>query len=433
MLRALRRPFYGWWVVGAAIVLQALPSGLLQQAFGTYVVLLERDFGWSRTTLAGAFSAVRVEEGLLGPLQGWLLDRFGPRVVMRVGTVIFGAGFFVFARIDSVLWFYLAFMIMAVGASLAGFLSITTAIVNWFDRRRSTAMGIALLGTAVGGLFLPLVVLALEAWGWRTVANLSGVLVLAIGLPLTQVIRNRPEQYGLLPDGRVLEAGTDAGGSVAASEDGRAAASFTAREAMRTRAFWFISLAHAASVLVVSVVQVHFVAHATVGLGYSLAAAGGIVTVQTLTNLAGRPLGGYVSDRTSSRLVIIVCMFAHCVALLLLAYSQSLWMVIAFALLNGLAWGARVPVIVSMRAEYFGSSSFGAIMGLSSMVVTGGAVAAPLLAAVAYDALGSYTLSFTALAVLAALGSLFLVFIPPAGAAPRGRGVEEGATVAVVG
>lgn len=412
MLNRLRRPFYGWWIVSAAIVLQALPSGLLQQAFGTYVVLLEREFGWSRTTLAGAFSAIRMEEGLLGPLQGWMVDRFGPRAVMRVGTLIFGGGFFIFARIDTVIGFYAAFMLMAIGASMAGFLSITTAIVQWFDRKRSMAMGIALLGTAIGGFLLPLVALGLQAWGWRAVANLSGVLVLAIGLPMTQVIRNRPEHYGLLPDGRSPNETME---ETAALDAGRASGhDYTAREAMRTRAFWFISLAHAASVLVVSVVQVHFVAHATGALGYSLEAAAALVTVQTATNLVGRPIGGYVSDRTSSRFVIIMCMLLHAVALLLLAFARSQWMVIAFALLNGLAWGARVPVIVSMRAEYFGSRSFGAIMGLSSMVVTGGAVVAPILAALAYDVLGSYTISFTVLAVLAAVGSLFLVFTPSA-------------------
>jgi len=407
-------------MVGAAIVLQALPSGLLQQAFGAYVVLLERDFGWSRTVLSGAFSVVRVEEGLLGPLQGWMIDRFGPRNVMRIGTIVFAAGFFIFANISSVLGFYLAFMVMAIGASLAGFLSITTAIVNWFDRKRSMAMGIALLGTAVGGLLLPVVVVGLEMWGWRTVANLSGAIVLILGLPMVQVMRRRPEDHGMLPDGRdPVEAAAEAA-SAAARGDVSDEINYTAREALRTRAFWFISLAHAASVLVVSVVTVHFTPHATGNLGYSLSAAAGIVTLQTITNLIGRPLGGWLSDRIGSRAVIIMCMIVHAVALLLLAFANALWMLASFALLNGLAWGARVPVIVSIRAEYFGAKSFGAIMGISSSVVTVAAVIAPVLAAMAYDSLGSYTLSFVILAVMAALGSLFMVFTPPPQArAPR--------------
>jgi MFS transporter, OFA family, oxalate/formate antiporter len=297
---------------------------------------------------------------------------------------------------------------MAIGASLAGFLSITTAIVNWFDRKRSMAMGIALLGTAVGGLLLPLVVRGLEVWGWRTVANLSALAVL----------RRRPQEYGLLPDGATLE--VDSHGVSSADTAPDLTPSFTAREAMRTRAFWFISLAHAASVLVVSVVTVHFTPHATGNLGYSLQAAAGLVTIQTITNLIGRPFGGWLSDRIGSRAVIILCMLLHAVALVLLAFAQALWMIAAFALLNGLAWGARVPVIVSIRAEYFGAKSFGSIMGISSSVVTVAAVIAPVLAAMSYDAFGSYTLSFVTLAAFAALGSLFMVFMPPPAPRPVG-------------
>jgi MFS family permease len=408
MLATLRRPFYGWYIVAAAIVFQAMPSGLVMQAFGTYAVLLEREFMWSRTAISSGFALMRVEEGLLGPLQGWMLDRFGPRMVMRVGTLIFAAGLFLFARIHSVLEFYGAFTAIAVGVSMAGFLTLTTAVVQWFDRKRSMAMGIALLGGAAGGLILPVVVEALERWGWRAVANASAAIVLVVGLLAAQVIRGRPEEYGLLPDGRSAEHETD-GEREAAREE---TVEFSAREALRTRAFWLISLAHAASVLVVSVVQVHFAPHA-VALGFSLQQAALVITIQTAGNLVSRPLGGWASDRVGSRVVILFAMLGHAVALLLLAYAQSFLMLAGFALLNGLAWGARVPVIVAMRAEYFGSRSFGTIMGLSSVLVTAASVIAPVLAGLSYDVLGSYTLSFTILAVLSGIGSLFVVFTPP--------------------
>jgi len=172
-------------------------------------------------------------------------------------------------------------------------------------------------------------------------------------------------------------------------------------------------MAHAASVLVVSVVQVHYTAHVIETFGISLTAAAFYITLQTTTNFVARPLGGWISDRVGSRNVIMAAMLMHAVALLLLAFGTSLWTVAAFALLNGFAWGARVPVIVSMRAEYFGSRSFGKIMGLSSMVVTAGSVAGPVLAGLSYDITGSYQFGFTALAILAGLGTLFLVFTPP--------------------
>ncbi len=424
-----KRPFYGWWIVGAAIVTQSLGSGLLQQAFGTYVVLLGAEFGWSRTALSGAFSLARVEDGLLGPIEGWLLDKFGARTVMRIGFLLFGVGFFLFARLDSLFEFYATFLIMSVGASMAGFLAITTAIVNWFNRRRSLAMGIALLGNPIGGYALPLVVRALETYGWRAVADVSGAIIIVVGLAVSQLVRQRPELYGYLPDGDTPAAPSRPGAPAVATaivDDG----SFTVGQALRTRAFWFISLAHAASVLVVSVAQVHYTAHVIEAFGVSLTTAAAIITLQTTTNFIARPLGGWLSDKVGSRNVIMVAMLMHSVALLMLAFGTSLWMVGGFALLNGFAWGARVPVVVSMRAEYFGSRAFGRIMGLSSMVVTVGSIAGPVLAGLSYDMTGSYKVGFTALAILAGFGTLFMVFMPPPALRPSPVSSDEHAVAA---
>ena len=402
-----RRIFYGWLIVGAGFGVQALIGGLLFHAYGSYVVLLGRDFGWSRTMLSAAFSLARVEDGLLGPVQGWMVDRFGPRVVMRVGCVLFGVAFMLFSRIDSVATFYAAFILMAVGAALAGFLSVTTAIVNWFNRRRSLAIGLSMIGFAAGGLAQPLVVGALEAYGWRTVAFASGVIIIAVGLPLTQLMRHRPEPYGYLPDGVPAETVASAGGPEPEPRDD---AGFTPREALRTRSFWLISLGHGAALLVVSAVMVHFVAHVNESLGYSLPQAAAVITLITGMSVVGQLGGGYLGDRANMRLIMMICMLGHAAGVLLLTFATALWMVIAFAVLHGLAWGARVPVIIAIRAEYFGAQSFGTIMGLSSLITMIGMILGPIVAGAAYDATGSYKPGFTVLAILAGLGSLFFVF-----------------------
>jgi MFS family permease len=181
---------------------------------------------------------------------------------------------------------------------------------------------------------------------------------------------------------------------------------------MRTRAFWFISLAHAAAVLVVAAVTVHFTAYATETLGYSLTEAAGVVTLMTVMNIVGMVGGGYLGDRVNSRLVITAAMLGHAAALLFLTFAQGLWMVLMFAVLNGLAWGARVPVIIAMRAEYFGPRSYGTIMGFSSLVVAGGSIGGPVLAGLSFDVTGSYSVGFVGLSVLAGLGSLFMILLP---------------------
>lgn len=408
-MRPRRHVFYGWWIVVAGFGVQALVGGLLFHAYGAYVVLLQRDFGWSRTVLSAAFSLTRVEDGILGPIQGWMVDRFGPRAVMQVGLVLFGVAFMLFSRIDSIATFYAVFILMALGASLGSFLSVTTAIVNWFDRRRSLALGLAMIGFAAGGLAQPLVVAAMDHYGWRSVAFASGVIIIAAGLPLTALVRHRPESYGYLPDGGPAEG--ERGGDGAQPADPEEV-SFTPREAMRTRAFWFISLGHAAALLVVSAVMVHLVAHVNESLGYSLAQAAAVVTLMTAMSVVGQIGGGFLGDRVNMRLIMGACMLGHAAGMLMLAFASALWMVIAFAILHGLAWGARVPVIISIRADYFGAESFGTIMGFSSLIVMIGMIVGPIFAGAMYDATGSYETGFTVLAVLAGFGLLFFVFSP---------------------
>ncbi|MDA0256530.1 MAG: MFS transporter, partial [Chloroflexi bacterium] len=433
-----RRPFYGWWIVTAGAGIQILFSGLLMQAFGAYAAVLREEFGWSRALISGAFSLARAESGILGPLQGWMLDRFGPPAIMRVGLVIFGVGFMLFSQLNSPLTFYITFFMIAVGSSLGGPMAITVSIVNWFERRRSTALGISQVGFAIGGLLVPLTVLAIEGWGWRETAFGSGVLIIAIGIPLSFVIRHRPEPYGYTVDGRPPEpvaprVGVDVGAGElevgADVEPLRDPRDFTAREAMRTRAFWMVSLGHGSALLVVSAVMVHLVLQLTDRHGYTLGQAALVISLLTAMQLVGQVGGASLGDRFEKRGIIVTCMVMHMVGLLLLAFASSVWMVVAFAVLHGLAWGTRGPLMMAIRADYFGRASYGTIMGFSSMIVMLGMMGGPLLAGFLADRTGNYEVGFTVLAVSAGMGSIFFILAkcpelpvrPHVGSAPLDR------------
>lgn len=406
MKRRLGTVFYGWWIVAAALCMQTIQGGLYMRSYASYVVLLRGEFAWSKTMLAIAFSLSRTEIGLLGPIEGWMIDRFGPRPVLRVGVVIFGLGFIAFSMMQTLPQFFLASALMAIGSSLGGHLPLSVSVVNWFERRRSMALGIMSLGFAIGGLLTPLVVLSLEVFGWRATAFGSGILVIAVGLPLAQIVRHRPEAYGMVVDGRPPASSTGPDGQPSAT----VRVSFTAREAMRTRAFWFISFGHASALLVVSAVMVHLAEHLTTNLGYSLRTAGGVMALLTVMQLVGQVIGGFIGDLVSKRLVCALCMAGHAGGLAVLAFATAPWMVVAFAVLHGLAWGGRGPLMSAIRAEYFGPASFGTIVGFSSMVVTLGMTAGPILAGVLADRTGNYEAGFTILATLSALGSLFFIF-----------------------
>lgn len=386
---------------------------------------MREEFGWSRTLFAAAFAMARSESAILGPIQGWLTDRFGPRALMRVGMTIFGLGFILFSRVGSPVEFFLAFFLVAVGAGLGGYVPIAVAIVNWFQRRRALALGFASSGSAVGGLLTPVVVASLTSFGWRWTALLSGVVILAFGLPLAQVFRHRPEHHGEYPDGLPPAEATSAApsGDPPGASPGRGDAArvdFTPREAMRTPAFWLVSLGHGSALLVVSAVIVHMVTHVTERLGYTLGQAATVVALLTVAQIAGHLGGGWAGDRASKRAIVVACMVGHAVALLLLAAASAYWMVVAFAVLHGLSWGTRGPLMAAIRADYFGSAAFGTISGVSSMVTMLGMVAGPLVAGILADRTGSYRLGFTVLALLSFVGSVFFLLAkrpppPPAG------------------
>jgi MFS family permease len=417
-LNQLFRPrghvFYGWWIVASAGGVQWLAGVLWMQSYGAYMVFLLDDFGWSKAMVAGAFALTRIESGILGPLQGWLVDRFGPRLILTIGTLMFGVGFMLFSLVDSIVSFYLCFLLIALGSSLGGFATLMVSIVSWFNRNRAKAIAGSQLGFSVGGLSVPLVILLLETYGWRTTAFISGITVLVVGLPLVQVVKHRPEDHGELPDGfapdpevPIDDAGTQ--------PEARTTRDFTAREAMRTQAFWLISVGHALALLTVSAVMVHLIAHLTESMDYSVSQAGGVVALLTGFQMLGQLAGGYLGDRINKRLICVACMVAHAAGLLLVTFANSFWMVLAFAVLHGLAWGTRGPLMVALRADYFGPRSFGTIMGFSSLIVMLGMSAGPIFAGVMADIYGNYEIGLAVLAGLSLTGSLcFLAATPPA-------------------
>jgi len=400
-----KRIFYGWWMVTAGCGLQFLQSALLMQSFGAYVAVLRDERGWSKTALSGAAALQQMEAAILGPLLGWIIDRFGAQGPIRIGVVIFGIGFMLLSQIDTLLGFYGAFVVMAIGSSLCGFFPINVALIHWFDRYRARALSSLSLGLAVGGLFVPVVAWSLATWGWRITAFASGVAYIAIGLPLAMAMRRRPEDHGETVDG--VPSPRDVPGRAAPAQDAR---DFTAREALRTGAFWLISLGHAFALLVVHAVNVHAITHMKEGLGYSVERAAFVIALMVIGQIGGVAIGWVVGDRFKKRLVAAICMLMHMAGLLLLTYAVAVPMVVGFALLHGIAWGLRGPFMQAIRADYFGRAAIGMILGLSYMIIVVGQVGGPMIAGVLADMTGDYRLGFTILALLAGIGSLFFLF-----------------------
>ena len=406
-----RNIFFGWYIVAAGMVINMLIGGLVFHSFSFYVAELKAEYLWSASLFAFAFTLTRVESGVLGPVQGWLIDRFSPKTMIRWGVASTAVGMLAFSQLwdqGSFIGFY---FLISIGASVGGFMTISVVTVTWFERLRSRALGFMAMGFGLGGFFAPVVGAMIDAIGWRWTAFGTGVALLVVGLALSSLFVRHPRDKGLQPDGGPPRAsgGAQAAASAAATaERSYRHRDFTAREALRTRSFWALALAHGAPLMVVSGMMVYFATRVQEIEGLSAADAGFAWLVMSACQLVGQLTMGYLGDMISKRLILLFCMVGHGAAGVLLGIADSYLLVMLCSVINGLAWGARGPLITALRADYFGASSFGQIMGWSSTVMMLFMVAGSLIVGTLRDVSGDFTLGFLVVGVGASSGLLWV-------------------------
>ena len=390
-------------MVFAAASLQFIQSMMLHQAFGAYVAVLIEQKSWSKTSVSGASAMMSMEAAVIGPILGWFLDKFGAQGVIKIGVLMFGAGFILLSMIDSLGQFYGAVVVIAIGASMAGYFPLNVGVIQWFKKKRARALSIVGLGLALGGMFVPIIAWSIQYFGWRQTAFACGVIAILVGYPLASIFKRRPEDFGMYVDGiaPAPEDKTDVD-----VKDYRPEREFTARQALRTKAFWLLSIGHALALVVVTAVNTHAINHMRISLDYTIGHASVFITLMTLFQVIGVLMGGYLGDKFEKRRVASICMLMHAGGLLMLTYATGAAMLVVFSVAHGLAWGIRGPFMQAIRADYFGRRSIGMILGLSAMLVAAGQITGPLLAGVMGDATGNYRMGFTVLALIAASGSV---------------------------
>lgn len=418
-----KKGFYGWAIVFSAMVSQMIVGGLGGQGFGAFILPLQREFGWAKGTISVARSLTQVENGLLGPIEGILVDRLGPRIMVVSGLTIFGAGMVLLSFVHSLWMYYLSFVVVALGSSVAGFVPTSTAINLWFIRRRTLALSVAQTGQGFGAILLvPLLVLAILAFGWREAAFAVGVLTWVVGIPVGLLMRHhQPEHYGLRPDGDPEPLYSDVQGQGVETKAGspvarRGEVDFTLSEALRTPAFWLIGLGHGFSVMVVGAVITHQFARMEMaeGVGLSGPSAALVVTVLNIVNISGRFFVGLIGDRFDKRYLAAIGNLLGSAALVMFALAHSIGFAMGYAVLFGISWGIRGPLMTSIRGDYFGRTHFGKIIGMSSLITMPLSIIAPIFAGFMADWQGSYRLGFVILAFISAVGAIcFLLAKPP--------------------
>lgn len=397
------RIFYGWWLTIAGMAGGAMQGLFLGYGFSAFFLPIQTELGVSRAALSAASSLAQLEAGLTGPLNGWLIDRFGPRRLMMIGYLIFGGGFMLISLSPSLWAFYAAYVMMTFGAGLSGFLAVTSTITNWFSRRRAIAVGLTQTGDALGGMLVPLLAVSIAAFGWRATAFAIGPIIILCGLPLASLFRRRPEDVGLLPDGDPPAVHATPNATPPRPPDG-----LTARQAIRTPAFWLFSMAHSLTLLMITAINVHQIP-ALVNAGLAPATAALVLSVTTAATVVGRLTLGFLGDRFDRQRALAGCFLGQAIAVVVLAYADSLLMALVFAVLYGVSFGGRGPLLVSIRGDFFGTRAFATIMGLSQTVLMIGTIIGPVFAGWVYDVSGSYQGAFLVMAGINVIAMGFLL------------------------
>lgn len=405
--------FYGWWIVLATGLIHCWGAGTFFYSFTAFFNPIVNEFGWSYAATSFAASLRSIEAGIASPAVGFAADRFGPRRLLLIGSVLSGLGFILFSQINSLWTFYVTFIFLSIGSSLLFPVPGWTSVTNWFVKKRGTAIGLVSAAIGMGGVLVYLVNWLIGAYGWRTTLIIIGVGMWVVGIPGALVVRHRPEPYGLFPDGeRPSESEPDDPEKIRVAQT-ELPGDFTLIQALKTRAFWVIAITMTISGAAVHAVTVHIMPH-LINVRFDREAASLVASLFVLVSVAGRFGLGWLGNRIDKRYVIAFGLVLQTMGLLFLARARTLWDAIMFVILYGPGYGGLITLRLTIQADYFGRKAFGSIQGVSMAIIVLGTMTSPLLTGLVYDLYGTYVPAWITMAgVILASIPLALMTRPP--------------------
>lgn len=416
------RFFYGWNIMAVFVVGGFLGAGTSQLFMGVMLKPITEDLGWTRTAVTGALTAGTIVAGLISPIFGRLADKHGPRVLVTVGALLVACSYFLMASVTAVWMLYFAYILGRSMASInLGGVVAMTAAANWFRRKRGRALGLSAMSLPLGGSILVLTAQAIiDGPGWRTVFVLFGIAMLAIVVvPAALILRKRPEDMGLLPDGDSADSNGPANTSKSSREPEY---SWTVKEAVRTPTLWFLILSAALGVLANGAVSFHQIAYYT-DQGIDTKQAAVALSVFGLMGAISSGMWGFLVERFSERYMAIIAMGVAGTCMLFVQLVDTTSEAIIFSVFFGISARGEASLIQMMIAQYYGRNSYGTISSLLSPFQMLGLGFGPLAASVVHDIVGSYDIFFLSLAGIYAVTMVLLWLakkpVPLGGAAKK--------------
>jgi sugar phosphate permease len=421
----LRRPFYGWIIVGVSFLIGITESGVFQNILSIFMKPMVDEFGWSRASVTGAIAFGSLCGGLLSLAVGPVLDRHGPRMVTFWGILLLslGLGAMMFAR--HIWQLYLFFGVGRMVAIGVLSLSVSVSIANWFVRLRGRAMGITKIGDRLGSALLPLMVqFMILALGWRMAwGALGAVVFLMSGIPALVFLRHRPEDMGLRPDGALPD--SDKGGTIhppgrpdASADDSEPV--WTRAQATRTKAFWVLTSLNSLIPFAQAGINFHIYPFLT-DQGFSGTTAVWILTTFAVTGMAGSAAWGILTERFPIQRLLTANVIGNGLIFLLLYWAVQFKfdgalgtaLIFLLAALHGLFLGGRNPMIPVIWANFFGRRSLGSIYSLGNPFYFTANAIGPVFAGLFFDLFGSYAFPFYFFVVIFLISGVITLRMQP--------------------
>jgi len=409
--------FYGWYIVAATAFIGAYIGATTMRGVTALVDPIAVTFGWSYTQISLAMTLRGIESGVMNPFMGVVADRWPARRLVFIGIAVTGLGVLCLSQVNNLATFYVSFIIIGVGGSLGTMIVPMTVIARWFKRNTGKAYGVMAAGLGASGFLLPVITTIIDNYGWRAYLVMVTIGVFAICLPLSFVFRNRPEDYGILPDGKSQD-------SLAVSHRQQTPdVSMGVKEALKTRAFWYINIAFMLQTAGSAALLLHIMPYLS-SLGMERSTASMIIMYVSIVSIPSRFVFGWLSDIYKKSYVIAASMVLTSIGFFLFSIidGSSIGLIVGFVIVYGSVVGAYISLRPPIMREYFGVRKFGTIFGLGGIPLTIGVISTPPLAGWIFDTRGVYDPIWLVFSGVCMLGVILMLTLPQPSKSPKPTG-----------
>ena len=400
-MQMIKNIFYGWWIVLACFFIAFYVAGIIFYGFTAFIDPLVAEFGWSYAQISFAASLRGLEMGIMAPLVGFLVDRFGSRRLLTSGIIILGFGIILLGYTRSLFMFYCSFVLMAFGAGGCTSVVTLTAIANWFDKNVGKAMGVMVSGFGASGLLIPVIVWMIGVYGWRIAVIILGIGAWLLLLPLSIIIRDKPEDYGYVPDGvKPDEKATK-------EREDAESIQLEFRDAVREKTFWYVNITEVIRLMALATVVTHIMPYLST-MGFSRTVAGFVAAGISFFSIAGRFGFGWLGDMVQKKYVMAIAYGLMGLGMLSLGFVEIKGFIYSFLFFFSNGFGGLAVLRSAILREYYGRKFFGKLMGIMMGCGAVGGIIGPTTAGWVFDRMGTYHFVWLTLSMLIGV-AVFLI------------------------